>query len=391
MFPLRIPLCDNGVSSLHECVGRLAPSGPGIRPTSARYALRGSTCAHRNGKGNFALNDKKHRILVVGVGSIGDRHVRCFGATGRATVGICEPGAERRNMVAEQYGITESTASLEEALSHPWDAVLIATPAHTHIPIAIQVAGAGMNLIIEKPLSTSLDGIDALCSLVKEKSIIAAVSYQYRAHPGIRSMKAALDSGRFGKLLQVYGAIGQSFPFYRPAYRDIYFADRKQGGGAIQDAMTHLLNLAEWLAGPITRLAVDAGHQKLEGVTVEDTVHVLARHDQVMANYALNLYQHPNESQISIVCEKGTLRFELHRKRWRCMTEPEGPWEDHLHALKDRDAWYIENAAVFLDVLEHKAAPLCSLGDGIQTLRVNLAALKSVDTQSWQVVADHVG
>jgi predicted dehydrogenase len=322
--------------------------------------------------------------LVVGVGSIGERHTRCFLATGRAVAGICESNGERRAAVAEQYAVEGAYEQLDEALAQLWDAVLVATPAHTHIPIATQVAQRGINLLIEKPLSASLEGVDELKALVAGQGLIAAVGYQYRAHPGVRAMKEALDSGRFGKPLQVYGAVGQSFPFYRPAYRDVYFARREHGGGAIQDAITHLLNLAEFLAGPITRLAVDAGHQSLEGVTVEDTVHVIARHGDVMANYALNLYQHPNESQITVVCERGTLRFELHQKRWRSMTEPEGPWEDHVYELKDRDSWYVAHADAFLDVLEGKAEALCTLDDGIQTLRVNLAALRSAETLTWQ-------
>lgn len=332
------------------------------------------------------MSNAKHRILVVGVGSIGERHTRCFLATGRAEVGICESVAERREAVARQYAVAGAYGSLDEALAEPWDAVLVATPAHTHVAVALEVAHRGINLLIEKPLSTSLDGIEALQALVREKGLIAAVGYQYRAHPGVRSMKEALDSGRFGKPLQVYGSIGQSFPFYRPAYRDVYFARREHGGGAIQDAITHLLNLAEFLAGPITRLAVDADHQSLEGVTVEDTVNVIARHGDVMANYTLNMYQHPNETQITVVCERGTLRFDLQQKRWRAMTEPEGTWEDHVYELKDRDSWYVAHADAYLDALEGKAKILCALEDGIQTLRVNLAALESAETQTWQRV-----
>ncbi len=333
------------------------------------------------------MSGEKHRILVVGVGSIGERHVRCFDATGRAVPGICEPAAERRDAVAERYSVAAAHGELGQALDAPWDAVLIATPAHTHIPIALEVARHGLHLLIEKPLSTSLEGVQALKDMVQHKGLIAGVGYHYRAHPGVRAMKAALDSGRFGRPLEVYGSVAQHFPFYRPAYREVYFADRAQGGGAVQDAITHLLNLGEYLVGPITRLAADAAHQALDGVSVEDTVHVLARHGAVMANYALNLYQHPNESQVTVVCEAGTLRFELLQKRWRCMTEPEGAWEEHTFDMQDRDAWYVANAHAFLDVLEGKAAPLCSLDEGIQTLRVNLAALKSVETQSWQEIA----
>lgn len=330
------------------------------------------------------MPDLKHRILVIGVGSIGERHVRCYLATGRAEIGICEIHDDLRNKIANRYAIGEVFSDLAVALAASWDAVLIATPAHTHIPIAIQAANADIDLIIEKPLSTSLDRIDELQRLVSDKSLFTAVSYNHRAHPGVVSMKAALDSGRFGKPLQLYSTMGQNFPTYRPAYRNIYFADREQGGGAIQDAITHTFNLAEWLIGPITRITVDADHMALEGVTVEDTVHAMARHGNVMANYSLNMYQQPNDSHLTIVCEKGTLRFSLHEKRWRYMLEPDGTWVDEFHEMPERDTWYIHNANAILDGLEGKAPAPCTLDEGLQTLRVNLAALRSMESQSWQ-------
>ena len=333
------------------------------------------------------MRENKHQILVVGAGSIGERHLRCYLATGRADVGVCEIDADRRNAAADRYGIEASFGEVREALEGTWDAVLIATPAHTHIPIAIQAVQSGRNVVIEKPLSTSLDGIEQLRQLIAEKNLVAAVSYQLRAHPSVRGMKAALDSGRFGKPLQIYMTSGQRFSHYRPAYRDTYFTDHRTGGGAIQDAITHMLNLAEWLVGPMTRLSVDAGHQKLDGVTVEDTVHILARHDAVMANYALNMYQHANEGHITVVCEEGTVQFESMLHRWRFMTEPDGQWEESVHKFESRDAWNIENAGVMLDVLERKYEPLCSLEDALQTLRVNLAALRSAETHSWQEIS----
>ena len=329
------------------------------------------------------------RILVIGTGSIGERHVRCYLATGRAEIGICEINNDLSATIAERYAISEVYSDVATALAQPWDAVLVATPAHTHIPIALQAARAGRHLIIEKPLSTSLDGIEELQRLVAEHKLVTAVSYNYRAHPGVRAMKAALDSGRFGRPLQLYAMVGQSFPTYRPAYREIYFADRSQGGGAVQDAMTHTLNLAEWFIGPITRITVDAAHQSLEGVTVEDTVHAMARHGEIMASYALNLYQHPNESHITVVCEKATVRFALHEKRWRCMTEPDGVWQDEIHELADRDTWYIHNANAMLDTIAGTTRALCTLEEGLQTLRVNLAALRSMETQTWQAIGEH--
>lgn len=332
------------------------------------------------------MTTQTHRILVVGAGSIGERHTRCYLATNRATLGICESNPERRAMVADRYGIAESYARLDDALAQSWDAVLIATPAQTHVPIAMQAAEAGANLYIEKPLAIAMDGVDALRERVRAAGLLAAVGYHFRAHPGLQAMKEALDSGRFGRPLEAYGLVGQRFANYRPAYREVYFADHAQGGGAIQDAMTHLLNLAEWLVGPITRLVADAEHQYLDGVNVEDTVHVLARHGGVMGTYTLNLYQNPNEAGITVVCSDGVLRFSLDEGRWRAMGEPDGLWEDHPCRLPDRDAWYVANAHAYLDALERRAEPLCSLDDGVQSLRVNLAALRSTASGAWQNV-----
>jgi predicted dehydrogenase len=180
---------------------------------------------------------------------------------------------------------------------------------------------------------------------------------------------------------------GQSFATYRPGYRDIYFSDRERGGGAIQDALTHLLNLGEWFVGPIDRVVADAAHQQLDGVTVEDTVHTLARHGKVLANYAVNLYQQPNEFSATVVCERGTIRYELHKHRWRWMDQVDGCWHDEVFDIPDRDTGYIRQASVFLDAVEGNSPPLCTLEEGIQTLRVNLAVLSSVDSEKWEFVS----
>ncbi len=325
-------------------------------------------------------------VLVVGVGSIGLRHLRCFQNTGRARLSICEVHPTLRSQVAEEYRIDRHYPDLDSALADRHDAAVIATPAHLHIPIAIRLAEAGSHLLLEKPLSTSLEGIDSLQNTLRRQSLVAAVAYVHRANPSVRAMREAIASGRFGRPVEVIAACGQHFPTYRPAYREIYYRDRTIGGGAIQDAMTHILNTVEWLVGPIDRLTADAAHQILEGVAVEDTVHVLARHGRVLGCYSLNQYQAPNEITITVVCERGTVRFEYHRNRWRWTIHPDEPWHDEPQEPLPRDALFIHQANVFLDALEGRVSPLCSFEEGLQTLRVNLAALTSVEQGTWQTI-----
>ncbi len=336
-----------------------------------------------------------HRILIVGVGSIGERHLRCFQTTGRAEISFVEINDTLRATISERYsvrGFADLTAAMAEhgdAL-HPatrWvTAAVIATPANRHLEIATRLAEAGIHLLIEKPLSTSTDGADLLARVVRQRGLVVGVAYVLRCIPALESMREAVLSGRFGNPVEIVAVCGQHFPTYRPAYRETYYVDRATGGGAIQDALTHILNAGEWLVGPIERLVADAAHRVLAGVSVEDTVHVLTRHGDVLGSYSLNQHQAPNEVTVTVICERGTVRWEAHSQRWRWMMHPDEPWHDEPHEPQPRDAAFVTQANRFLDAVEGHAPLLCSLDDGVQTLRVNLAALASVEHGCWQSI-----
>lgn len=85
----------------------------------------------------------------------------------------------------------------------------------------------------------------------------------------------------------------------------------------------------------------DAQRLGLPGVDVEDTVHVLTRHGNVMGCYSMNQFQQPNETILTVVCRRGTVRYEPHLTRWRWMTEPNGPWHDEQLPPAERDAMFI--------------------------------------------------
>jgi predicted dehydrogenase len=322
-------------------------------------------------------------VLIVGVGSIGHRHLRCFQQTGRVRLALCEVNRDLGRQIAGQYGIEQVYHDFDAALADRPEAAVVTTPAHLHVSMATRLAEAGVHVLIEKPLSTRLDGIAELQRTVERRGVVAAVAYVYHAHPVLRDMRETLRSGRFGAPVQVVATCGQHFPTYRPAYREIYYKDRATGGGAIQDALTHILNATEWLVGPIDRLVCDASHQVLEGVEVEDTVHLLARHGRTQACYSLNQHQAPSEVTITVICQHGTLRFEGHALRWRWTQQPEEPWHDVQFDPIERDALFVTQANGFLDAVEGKAVPLCTLAEGVQTLRVNLAALQSADCGAW--------
>jgi predicted dehydrogenase len=324
------------------------------------------------------------QVLVIGAGSIGERHLRCFAATGRARVSFVEVKPDVRSNIASRYADATAFESIEAALGSGVDAAVIATPAPLHVPQAMHLVGRGVHVLIEKPLSTTTDGVDRLRALAKEKGVTVGVAYVYRAHPALIAMRDAVRSGRFGAPVELVAICGQHFPLYRPAYAQTYYTKHETGGGAVQDALTHVINAGEWIVGPIDRVVADVGHQVLAGAAdVEDTAHVLARHGRVLANYSLNQHQAPNETTITVICERGTVRFEHHANRWRNMTTPGGEWTDHADQPVERDTLFVRQASAFLDAIEAGSTPACTLEEAAKTLRVNLAILASARDGAW--------
>lgn len=327
------------------------------------------------------------KLLVIGAGSIGERHLRVFQQLGRCKdIAFCEPHDERRAEIAARYNIQHVYPDLTSALDNrTYDIAVIATPAPTHIAIGCRLAERGIHHLVEKPLSVSFDGLEHYLRLVSTNKVVVAVGYTHRAHPAIASIKHEIASGRYGRPLQFRASCGQPFATLRPAYKDVYFARHELGGGAINDMITHFYSVADWLVGPINRLVTDAGHQRLDGVTVEDTVHTLTRHaGGAMGTISLNLYQHPNETTVTVVCERGTLRADYAGGRWSTMVDAD--WTHNAVDVQDRDHVYRLQNTAFLDAVAGRGKVLCSLQDAARTLRVNIASHRSAADCTWQQV-----
>jgi predicted dehydrogenase len=270
-------------------------------------------------------------ILVIGCGSIGERQLRCFQATGRARLTACESQPALLETVTRTYGVA-GHRDWERALGdHAFDAVVIATPAHLHVPMAIRALARGCHVLIEKPLSQSLAGVDDLLQARDRAGRHAAVAYVLHTHPLLAPARDFLRGGDLGPVLQVTTTSGQHFPAMRPAhaapYHQTYYRDRRTGGGAIQDALTHTVNWVESIVGPADSVLCDCAHLAVPLVDVEDTVHASARHGAVLASYSLNQFQAPNEAAIQFNTATGSVRVELHARRWASTgsVPPAGP------------------------------------------------------------------
>lgn len=320
-------------------------------------------------------------LLIIGCGSIGERHLRTFLATKRCQAIACDNRPAILTAMAERYQVA-TAADWRVALTNPGIfAAVVATPAPSHVAIATEILKAQRHCLIEKPLALTLDGMDALTAAHRGSGRASAVAYVHHFRPEVAAARAYIQGGALGRVLHASVVSGQDFPFFRPAYREIYYRDPTQGGGAIQDALTHLANLMEWFVGPTAALSCEAGHQALAGVEVEDTVIVAGRsRDGAIVSWSLNQFQAPNETTLQFNAERGSVIVEYHRQRWGRLARGEQDWTWESFPPAGRDDPFIAQANAFLDLCAGQPSPCASLAEGIQAVRFNLAAFESLCT-----------
>lgn len=321
----------------------------------------------------------KKTILIIGCGSIGERHLRAFLKNDQLNVIAAETSTGLRQRIAETHAV-ETMDDYRKALGR--DEVvgaLVATPAPSHVAIARTLMDAGRHVLIEKPLSLKLAGLEELRTLRDSRKVIAAIAYVYHFVPAVAAAREFIKTEAFGPVLHATITGGQHFPTYRPAYREIYYARRETGGGAIQDALTHFVNAVDWILGPAADVMANAGHQCLEGVEVEDTVNVITRHDSALVAYQLNQFQSPNEIVFDFHSAGGTVRIEIQNQRWGTYAHGSEAWTWHEARVRDRDFMFEKQAEAFVAAMARESTPLATLEEGIRAVAFNQATFQSIE------------
>ncbi|NPV55021.1 MAG: Gfo/Idh/MocA family oxidoreductase [Firmicutes bacterium] len=322
------------------------------------------------------MNMKRKSILVVGGGGIGERHVRCFLATGRAEVSVCDANPERLAKLKESYPVKATFSDFNEVDPTGFDGILIATPANMHIPMALRCAEHRIPFLIEKPLSVNMEGVDRLIELAR--GIPCGVAYVRRSTHSFKRLKELAGSGITGRLRMGRFNFSQDYRKYRPDYQRIYYARADMGGGCILDAASHSINLAQWFFGEVDDTVAFYDRLEFEGVEVEDSSIILLRFREggALVELFTNQFQQPNIVEIELIGNKGNLRYtvdgEMHKISF-CNSDA-NKWEEMGRYRITRDDPFIAQAHDFLDAIEGGGALPTSIEEARETLAVALAA-----------------
>ena len=143
---------------------------------------------------------------IVGAGIWGERHASIFNSHHRVEVtAICDLNIERGKEVAAKYNVKEVYSDFNEmAEKCDCDAVSIVTPDYAHAPAAIAMANAKKHILIEKPLATTREDVDAIMEAVKRNKVRAMVDLHNRWSPPFHVTKQELEAGKIGEPFSAY-------------------------------------------------------------------------------------------------------------------------------------------------------------------------------------------
>lgn len=317
-------------------------------------------------------------ILVVGGGSIGEKHLRCFLKVDGVKVSVCEPNDTKLKILNEKYKVDKSCRDFNDVDFNYFSGVVIATPPNLHIPMALKSARGGCHLLIEKPLSLNLKGIRQLQEVVKSKRLICGVAYVLRYFSCLNKVKTLISKDSIGRILSVRAKGGQFFPGARPDYKNIYFAKKEMGGGAILD-YSHEPNYLLWLLGKVDEVSCFYDTLSLDIETEDIAVMLLRFNKLILGDVHINCFQKDNTRTLELVGDKGTITCDLIKGRVGLYIGNKGNWQYSDYPYK-RDDNYIRQAKNFINVIKGKEKIRTSLEESIETLKVCLSARKSADT-----------
>lgn len=321
------------------------------------------------------------RILIVGLGSIGKRHLRLArGLMPNADIRVLR---HQNNNEVPEYS-NGSYTNLDESVAFKPQIAVISSPASFHVGTSQSLADDGVHLLVEKPLSSSLTGVAHLIGTCRDKNLALLTGYNLRFLPSLQRYKDFLDEGIIGNIFSVRCEIGQYLPTWRPDtdYRTSVSASSEMGGGALME-LSHELDYLRWIFGEVEWVKATLSQQSELEINVEDTAHLTlgfqpkANKRQLIAQVNLDFIRHDTTRSCTAIGEKGTLRWNGLNGVVSFYSAGSNEWLELFSHLHHPDESYLAEWKNFMEcVVQHKK-PLVTGEDGLKVLEIIEAACSS--------------
>jgi len=337
------------------------------------------------------------KILMIGLGGIGQRHVLNLRTLMGNSVEIIayryrnDPKVltdqleiEAGSSLVDKYTINVYP-TLSDALNQKPDVAFICNPSSLHIPVALQAAQKGCNLFIEKPLSHTMENVEELINLVESRNIKATVGYQMRYHPCLIRLHSLLQEHVVGKIISVRAEVGEYLPAWHAYedYRQLYASQRELGGGVILTQI-HELDYLYRLFGIPKRIFAIGGHLSDLEVDVEDTADILMEcmldNRVVPVSIHMDYIQRPPVRICEVIGDDGKIIVNFREFAIDVYDGSGNQSERITFENHGRNQLFLPQMKHFIEYLQGTSQANVTLRDAANSLKMALAAKDSLQT-----------
>lgn len=326
---------------------------------------------------------KKSPILVVGFGSIGQRHYRNLCSLGYTNVSVYDTDQAKLVALGDK-----AVRTLSEKILTDFSVVFVCNPSHLHVKTALMAVKAGCHVFIEKPLAVSKTDLSLLERAAREKGVTAMVACNYRFHEAYLKLKGWITKATRGKPLVAELAMGHDLKLSRSGvdYRRTYAAKRSQGGGVIFDSGPHAVDYLMGLFGTPRRVNALKGDVSSLQLATEDYASIeMEFKSGLRAHLFLDYFSVPKRNFIEVHSEHGSARSDFAGLEF-IERGKEKADISHIPLYKNKErteavnASYLAELKYFFDVVSGKQPPVSDLTHAKKVTEILFAIEHSAKT-----------
>lgn len=256
--------------------------------------------------------DKQSPILVIGAGSIGERHMNNLLRLGYTNVHVLRRNNLPMRIVDPKAVHIHVSPDHIQAGDHV--CAIICNPTAMHAESVTWCLQRGMHVLVEKPLSHTTEHLDEINSMATGSNLVVQVAYMMRYHPHLLTVEQIIQDKRMGELLHMNTYWGSYLPDWHPweDHRTSYVALRSLGGGAAL-TLSHDLDIVNWLAqSPMSAYHKTYGYADFLQIETEAIADfTIAYANGVTASVHMNLIERTPRRQYRFLFEQGSITLDF--------------------------------------------------------------------------------
>jgi predicted dehydrogenase len=313
-------------------------------------------------------------ILIIGLGSIGERHLNNLINLGYTNIIIVSKSGAIPSEFKQFSVYTDCQKAITENLiSHGF----ICTPTSSHLDdLKILLENNIANIYLEKPISHNLSQLKEIGSLTNQCKRLV-VGYDLHFDPGLIKIKELLSENKMGKVFSINASVGQYLPDWRPNqdYLKGMSAKIDKGGGVMLD-LVHEFDYVRWLVGKPKSIACIFQNNPSLAIETEDVADVLIHfEDDSSGTIHLDYHQKKLVRNCMITCEKGTLLWDLTKSEVKIIRYDQ-EMETFSYVGFDRNQRYVDSIKAFFDESKFDEK-LTNFEEALVSLKMVVAAKES--------------